>query len=226
VRSGEEAPLGRRRTRQSAKYGGIGRGTGRAEPTSIMHLLRTIPLSVHVTTLCALLSVLSAAPARAAETITATAHVKSAGGAEATAPVRIVIDKLTTDAERDEVMAALKKDGTEGVRKLLTGRPKIGSVQVGATNTAVQYAYARATGGGRLITLITGSPIAFIGAGLPNAPPKAGFDLGLVLIEVPATGQGRGEIDPASKIKLNAEGAIVTDGYSGEMVQLTNVSKP
>ena len=163
-------------------------------------------------------------PGRAeAETITATAHVKSGGGAELSTPVTIVIDRFSTDAQRDELLAVLKQRGTAGVRELLLLWKAIGTVRVGATNTAIKYAYSRTTAGGRLITAVTGLPIVFIGAGLPGAKPKTGFDLGLVLLDIAAAGPGRGEIAPAAKIRLNEQGAIVTEDYGVEAVQLSNV---
>ena len=158
-----------------------------------------------------------------AETITATAHVKGGGGTELSTPVTVVIDRFSTDAQRAELMAALKQRGTAGVRDLVLLWKPIGSVRVGATNTAIRYAYSNTTAGGRLITVVTGLPIAFVGAGLPGAKPKTGFDLGLVLLELAAPGPGRGEIAPAAKIRLNEQGAIVTEDYSVELMRLSNV---
>jgi hypothetical protein len=171
----------------------------------------------------ALVCLLPLARAYASETITATANVKSSGGVAATAPVSIIVDRFSTDSERDEMLAALKKDGTEGVRRLLLTQPPIGTLKVGNESTAIKYIYARTTGAGRLITAVTGSPIAFIGAGVPGAKPKTGFDLGLVMLEVTASGPGHGELVPATKVRLNDQGAVVTEDYSGDVVQLSNV---
>src|SRR5262249_39145014 len=146
--------------------------------------------------------------AQASEIITATAHLKTAGGVGASAPVRIEIERFSTDAERDEVMAALKRGGTEAVQTLLSSRAQIGSVQVGGSNTAVQYAYARPAGANRLITVVTGAPIAFVGAGLPGAAPKTGYNLGLVLLELGGSKSGTGELAPAAKVRLNDTGPI------------------
>jgi hypothetical protein len=162
--------------------------------------------------------------ASAAETITATAHVKSAAGVEASAPVRVAIDRFSTDSERDALLAALKKGGTPAARQLLGKNNQIGSVQVGKTTVPIKYVYARSMGGGRLITVVTDSPIAYIGAGAPAAAPKAGFDLGLLMLEVSASGPGKGEMVPAAKVKQNDQGAIVTEDYSAETVQLSNVT--
>ena len=172
----------------------------------------------------ALFLVLPIGRAQAAETITASAQVKSAGGAAASAPVTVTVDWFSTDAERDEVMATLKKGGTTAVRELLAKKSALGSVKVGNSTTPIRYVYARTTGDGRLITAVTGAPIAFIGAGLPNAPAKTGFDLGLVMLEVSRAGSGKGELVPATKVKVDAQGAIVTEDYSGEVVHLSNVA--
>jgi hypothetical protein len=163
--------------------------------------------------LVVLLWLVPLANAQAGETISATARVTTAGGVAATAPVSIITDRFSTDAERDAVLAALKKGGTEAVRSLLLTHPPIGSLKVGNESTVIKYAYARPTG----------SPIAFLGAGAPGAKPKDGFYLGLATLQMAASGAGRGELMPATKVRLNDQGAIVTEDYSAEVVQLSNV---
>ena len=93
----------------------------------------------------------------------------------------------------------------------------------GSRPATIKYAYARSIGDGRLLTLITADPIVLLGAGLPDAKPAAGYDLGLVLLEVAASGPGKGELVPAAKVKIDAQGAVVTEDYSGETVQLTQI---
>src|SRR5262249_8651158 len=175
--------------------------------------------------LLCLLFLVPLARAQGGETLTATAQVKSAGGVNASAPVTVVIDRFSTDAERDELMSALKQGGTAGVRKLLGTRKTVGSLRVGNSNTAIKYVYARTTADGRLITAVTDVPIAFVGAGLPGAPPTTGFDLGLVIVEMAKSGPGHGELVPATKVRVNEQGAIVTDDYSGEVIPLSNVAR-
>jgi len=179
---------------------------------------RISPIGV-VAVLCLALT----ARAQAAETFTATATVKTSGGVTATAPVGVIIDRFSTDKDRDEILAALKKGGTDGVRDLLSTHPPIGTLTVGNQFTAIKYVYSRTTPDGRFITVVTGSPIGFVGAGAPGAPAKTGYELGLVMLSVTKSGPGHGELVPATKIRMNAEGAIVTDDYGGEMVQLSNV---
>jgi hypothetical protein len=186
-----------------------------------------LPVSVFRATLAAFIGLLALAPragAQAPETISATAHVKTSGGVEASAPVQITVTRFSNDRERDQLLAALRKDGTSGVQALLAKAEQVESVQVGSSQTPIKYIYARTSAGGRLITVLTGTPIAFVGAAKPDAPPKAGFDLGLVMLEV-GSGGGKGEMVPAAKVKLNAQDAIVTEDYSAEVVRLSNVVK-
>ena len=122
-------------------------------------------------------------------------------------------------------MSALKKGGTAEARSWLQKQRDFGTVQIGKQATPIKYAYARSTGTGRLITVVTAKPIVFIGAGLPESKPKSGYDLGLVMLDTMASSPGQGELVPATKIRLNADGAIATEDYSGEVVMLSNVTK-
>ena len=157
------------------------------------------------------------------QTFTATASLKTKAGAEMTAPVTIVITRLSTDNERDAVVGALKKDGTPGVVKSLKAMGDAGYIEVGERRTPLKYAYARPMSGGRLITVIASAPIVHLGAGLPDAKPKTGFDLALAILDVKDAGSGTGELVPAATVKVNETGAIQTQDYGAETVRLTNV---
>src|SRR4051794_4714600 len=109
----------------------VRRGGMRCAPALIMHTQpRLAPSAINVIGLVGLLSLFPLARAQAAETITATAHVKVPGGVEASTPVSVTIDRLSTDAERDTLLATLKKSGTAGVGSLLLPMKSIGTVRV------------------------------------------------------------------------------------------------
>jgi hypothetical protein len=158
-----------------------------------------------------------------AETFTATASLKTRTGAQTTAPVTIVLTRLTTDKERDTVVDSLKKGGTSGVVQSLKAMGDAGYIEVGGRRTPVKYAYVRPVGGDRLITVIAPAPIAYLGADLPEAKPKAGFDLALAILQVKDGGAGFGELAPAATVRVNDTGAIQTQDYGAEAVRLTNV---
>src|SRR5262245_37800459 len=67
-----------------------------------------------------------------AETFTGTATVKTAGGATATAPVVVTVDRMMTQAEADKLLAAFKTGGAAGLHKALKGAKPTGSIKVGA----------------------------------------------------------------------------------------------
>jgi hypothetical protein len=179
-------------------------------------------------TLCGVLacSVLaSAADAQRGETFTATATVKTAGGASATAPVRISVDRTMAQAEADGLVSAFKSGGVAGLRKALTGVPPTGSVTLGnGKPTPTRITIERATDKGRLLTIVSDAPILFLGAGVPEAKAKAGYDFSVVDIELDAKGSGAGTLAPAAKIVLK-NGAFVVEDFATELVQLTAVSK-
>jgi hypothetical protein len=169
-------------------------------------------------------STFDAAPAQASETITAVAAVKAEGGVSASAPLTVVVERFATDAERAELMTAAKKGGTAAVREWLAKRGDAGTLQLGPRRTAIKFAYARASGAGRLITALTAEPIVFLGAGVPGAKAREGYELGVVILEVGASGPGRGELVPAAKIRIDQNDTVFTDDYSAaDVVPLSQV---
>ncbi len=161
----------------------------------------------------------------AAEVFTATAAVKGVGGAAASAPVTITIDRKMSQGEADSVVAAFKTGGAAALRKALAGTAPTGTVRIGAGSaTPTRFTIERPTGGGRLLTILTDQPLLFLGAGLPGAKPKEGYDFAIIDIEVDAKGDGSGTLAPAAKIRMN-QGAFVVEDYGAEVVRLTAVKK-
>ena len=79
-----------------------------------------------------------------------------------------MIDRFVTDTERDEVAAIVKSHQPGATLKALNGKPDIGYIQLGEKRTPIKYAYARSTGDGRLITVVTAQPVFFLED--PKAP--------------------------------------------------------
>ena len=171
----------------------------------------------------ALLAPLAAQPRP--ETYVATASVKTAGGASLSAPVTIAIASWTSDAERKRLSGTLKSGGSAALQKQLETATPVGTVMLGTSRFDAKYAYAMGSSEGRIITLVTGKPMFFVGAGASTAKPKSGHILGVVTIEVNGTGTGKGTIMPAAAVKLSASDAIVVEDYSAELVTLPDVKK-
>jgi hypothetical protein len=161
----------------------------------------------------------------AAEVFTATATVKTADGKSATAPMTITIDRTMPESEAAPLVAAFKSGGAAALRKALVGVAPTGSVRVGKGKAAsARFTVERATGGGRLLTIVTDQPLVFIGANAPGAKPKAGYDFAVIDLQIDAAGAGSGTVSPAATLKLNGDAFVVED-YSGEVVRLTGVKK-
>jgi hypothetical protein len=160
----------------------------------------------------------------ASESFTATASVKGAGGAAATAPVTVTVDRKMSQAEADKLLAAFKSGGAAGLRKALNGVAPTGSVTIGGGKaTPTRVTVERTTEKGRLLTMVADQPILFLGAGVPGAKPKAGYDFAIIDLEVDAKGGGSGTIAPAAKVTVK-DGAFVVEDYGGEVVRLTKVT--
>jgi hypothetical protein len=172
-----------------------------------------------------LMTVASAQTTTTAEVFTATATVTTADGKSASAPMTITIDRTMPDGEAAALVAAFKSGGAAALRKALVGVKPTGTVQIGdGRPTPSRFAIARATGDGRLLTVLTDQPLVFIGATAPGAKPKAGYDFAVIDIQVDGSGNGSGTVAPAAKLKLN-DTAFVVEDYSGEVVRLTGVKK-
>jgi hypothetical protein len=164
-----------------------------------------------------------AAAGSPAETFTATASVKTAGGGAATAPVTVTVDRTMTQAEADALLAAFKSGGAAGLQKALKGVKPTGSVQLGAgPATPMRLAIERQTDKGRLITMVSDTPILHLGAGHPDAKPKEGYDFAVVDLEI-GPGGGSGTLTPAARVTVKG-GAFAVEGYSTEPLLLTSVT--
>jgi hypothetical protein len=111
------------------------------------------------------------------------------------------------------------------LHKALAGVPPTGSVQVGGgAKTPTRLTLERPTDKGRLLTIVTDTPILQLGAGVPGAKPKEGYDFAIVDLELPASGTGTGTFAPAAKVTVK-QGVFVVDDYSGEILKLASVTR-
>jgi hypothetical protein len=159
------------------------------------------------------------------ETFTATAAVKTAGAAAANAPITIVVDRKMSQKEADTLTAAFKAGGAPALRRALVGVPATGAVRLaGGAAAPTRMTLERVTEKGRLLTIVTDQPIVFLGAGMPQAKSKDGYEFGIIDIEIDSTGSGSGTLAPAAKVSIR-QGAIVVDDYGSEVVRLIDVKK-
>jgi len=159
----------------------------------------------------------------APQTFTATASVKK-GGVSASAPFTVTIVRYSPEADREAVIAAVRHGGTTAARLVLARLGDAGFVQLGERRVAVKFAAERPTGSGRLVTVVTAEPVLFLGAGIPEAKPRDGFDVAVAMLDVPEAGGGVGEFVPAARIGLDAHGALLIEDYGATVVWLGNLA--
>jgi hypothetical protein len=164
-----------------------------------------------------------AAPPGGPETFTATAMTKSAGGATATAPVTITVERTMSREEAVRLVQAFRSGGAAGLRKALEGVAPTGLVRVGAHEVAARLTIERVTDKGRLLTIVSDRPLLFLGAGLPGAKPRDGFDFAVVDLEIDAHGAGTGTLAAAARITAQQEMFVVKD-YADDIIRLTAVT--
>jgi len=172
------------------------------------------------------LTFLAAGAADAQETWTARAETRTPDAKLRTAPVTISLDRMLTTAERDTLLAAFKSGDAAALKKALTAQQTLGYVEGGnKVKVPVKFAFPRSTGGGKIVTIVCNEPIVHIGGDVPNAKPKAGYDLAYVLLVLDADGKGTGEVAPAAKLKIRDDGALVTEDYGADTVWLKDVAR-
>ena len=131
----------------------------------------------------------------------------------------ITIDRKMSKSEAGGLVAAFKSGGAAALRAKLVGVPATGTVRIGGGKaTPTRLTIERATGDGRLLTIVTDQPLLFVGGAKPGAKPKDGYDFAVLDLTVDAKGTGTGTLAPAAKIKLNQDAFVVED-YAAEVVR-------
>ena len=159
--------------------------------------------------------------AQVSETFTATATAKR-GAVRASADVTISIHRYSTEQERAALVDALRAGGS-AVRQALAAMNDAGYIQIGERRTSIKFAAQRPTGAGTLISVVTGDPLLFLGAGVPEARATAGYDIGVAMFEMNAGERGHGELAPAAKVGVDAQGALLIDDYGATVMWLNPV---
>jgi hypothetical protein len=162
------------------------------------------------------------ADAAGPETFTAVASLKK-GAASASAPVSVTVTRYATESEIAAVRKAAEAGGP-ALRTALAALGDAGFIQLGEGRTPIKFAAERATGGGRIITILTAEPMLFMGAGLPAAKPKEGFDVAVAMLDLDQTG-GKGELAPAAKVGIDKGGAIVIEDYGATVMWLSGLAR-
>lgn len=187
-----------------------------------MRLQILVPVALVV--LAAPSLVLSQSQQRGApEQFTANAQTAAASGASAAATVTIDIRRYTPDAERTAVETALKGGGYPAFLTALRKAPEVGTVGMGTQKWSIRWAREQSAAAGRVIVVVTDQPMFFLGGARANAKPRAGYEVGLIRLQVDASGMGKGEMAAAARVKPGGETGVQVDDYADQPITLTGV---
>jgi hypothetical protein len=176
--------------------------------------------STRVTWLLAAMVLTGQAALAQGEAYTGMAAVAGGAADKSSVTLTVVVRRYASSAEREALIAAVKKGGAGSAHTLLAKRDTIGTVDVGGRKTPLKYAYAFDMNGRRQITLVTADPVA-----MPNVKHEPGYDVGFILLDVDASGSGVGEFVPAAKAHVDEQNAIVTENSSVGMLRLTGITR-
>jgi hypothetical protein len=188
-----------------------------------MRLQRVVPAALIVLTAASspLLSQHRGAP----ELFTANMQATSATGASAAATVTIDIRRYTPDAERTAVAGALKSGGYPAFLAALRKAPEVGTVNLGTQKWPIRWAREQDTATGRTIVVVTDQPMFFLGGARINSKPRAGYEVGLIRMQLDAGGMGTGEMAAAARVKPGGETGVQVDDYADQPMTLTGISR-
>jgi hypothetical protein len=181
--------------------------------------LCALPISLLIASTC-LLAQNGDTPVR----YTALAVNLGAPGRSAAGTVEIVVNRWSTDAERDRLLNVLMEQGPEKLLDTLRDMPRVGYIR---TPNSIGYDlhYARQTplpDGGKRAVLATDRYISFWEAA--NQPRSIDYPFTLIELRINPDGEGEGKMSLATKIMVDKESnTIVLEDYATQPVLLKSV---
>jgi hypothetical protein len=161
-----------------------------------------------------------------AERFTATAVQLEAPMGSVTTPVDILIERWSTDAERDALMNNILEGSPEALLKTVQKFSRVGSIR-GNSSLGYDLRYARRVAGpdgGERITIVTDRPIGFWET--RSMSRTVDYPFTVIDLRILGNGKGEGKMTVGTKITADKEDrTIVLEDYNVQPVLLTNVRR-
>jgi hypothetical protein len=160
------------------------------------------------------------------ERLLATSVNMSTVGRQGADRIEIVIERWSSERERDALLGTLQDKGPDALLKALQKLPRVGYIRrANGASVGWDLHFARERkmdDGGRQIVLATDRPISAWEA--MNRPRSMDYDFTLADIRFDGDGKGVGKLSVAAKIRIDKEtGAIEIEDFGSEPVRLTDV---
>jgi len=160
------------------------------------------------------------------ERFTALAVNMSNVGRTGAGTVEIVVNRWSTDAERDRLVSALLEKGPEKLLDTLQDMPRVGYFR---TPNSIGYDlhYARRSpmpDGGERVVLATDRRIGFWEAA--NQPRSIDYPFTIIELHVNNDGEGEGKMSLATKITADKDSkTVILEDYATQPVLLQSVKR-
>ncbi len=141
-------------------------------------------------------------------------------------PVDIVINKWSTDAERDRLMSALMDKGSDALLSELQKAPTVGRINSpGHLGWDLHYARRVALPeGGERVVIATDRPVGFWEAA--NSTRSLEYPFTVIEMRLNRDGEGQGKMSVAAKITGDKESHLITiENWDTQPVTLTQVKR-
>ena len=150
----------------------------------------------------------------------------SPGRRAAAGTVEIAIERWSTNAERDRLMATLKERGPEKLLDALQDIPRVGHIRTpDSIGYPIHFAYREpGEDGGEEITLVTDRYIGFWES--YYRPRTIDYPFTVIELRLNRNGEGEGKMSLATKITADRHGdRVVLENYSAQPVLLNSVRR-
>lgn len=139
-------------------------------------------------------------------------------------PLDIVIQRWSTQAESDKLIAALKQKGEEGMLDVLQNLQPVGRISVpGSLGYELRYAHQTPLEDGmRRIFIATDRPVSAWEA--RNNPRVSDYPFTFIELRVNEKGEGEGKLALATRVNASNDGKFIQlVNYTNQPIQLNEV---
>lgn len=140
--------------------------------------------------------------------------------------IEIVVNRWSTDAQRDTLMSVMKEKGPEKLLDVLQDMPRMGYFRT-PDSIGWDVHFARkipAPDGGERVILVTDRRIGFWEAA--NRPRSIDYPFTVIELRVNKDGEGEGKMSVATKIIADKDSNMITlENYDIQPVLLKNVRR-
>jgi hypothetical protein len=163
-------------------------------------------------------------PAEVLDIVATITPAGSASGGRAsggiTVPMVITIDRYSPERARNSMTDALKFRGYPGFLEALRAAPRAGSVDVAGQSFVIRWARQVDASAGRNVSIVTDTPVYFVGSGRRGAKPTAGYEVAVAQLTLDKSGHGTGTMAAAARVKPGGETGVRIDDYAEKPVTL------